>query len=499
MENGTPTTEYTTNNNWNNLDQLQNQYRQHRNERRLVDTPIKKETMAYLIAGHGGETPYNTEKTKEAQAKRNQKQKKTFTVPPGCTIVVHKHPYELSYEFYDMTNKLMLLPKEVINNPVQHKYEIIKTLGSVVFYEAGEECPYFKYTTIDCFPSEQPYTKCYGRIGSGVNNLMTMKDEFDRPNVSIARKLRYKDTTINYDQLDLTQNGINTLKMNEVINIISDMYRFSVYPTRTQISDYITKNFADLTDVVPENANGIAGYQPAMIKSILKGITLQDFVNPTQEFLCKEFPGVYYNFVCRYTEGTKNIDRLNTTLGKSQTTRNTLLYPVSAPKLVRAPAININTNTNTTPVSGHINLSNGENRPYTNPAIPYALQYLNLSKKGTNTRKNRNVNLLKTRILETELKRKKNIKNFYMNPKYVSNKKKALSNVYNEYAQEDEYYRNMGMEMPKNEVNRYIQRFKQYEFLTTFKPASNETNSVYVKQNGKWVKQGGTRKRRRNF
>jgi len=220
IENGTSATEYTTTNNWNNLDQLQNQYRQHRNARKLVDMPIKKETMAYLIAGHGGETTYSTEKTKEAQEKRNKKQKETFTVPPGCTIVVHKHPYELSYEFYDMTKKLMSLPKEVINNPLQHKYEIIKTLGSVVFYEAGEECPYFKYTTVDCFPSEQPYKRCYGRIGSGVNNLMEMKDEYDRTNISRIRKNRYKDTDIKYDILELESEKINKLKMNEVINII---------------------------------------------------------------------------------------------------------------------------------------------------------------------------------------------------------------------------------------------------------------------------------------
>jgi hypothetical protein len=94
--------------------------------------------MAYLIAGHGEEIPYN-----------NTNQKKTFTVPRGCTIVVHKHPYELSNEnnFNIITDKLLLLSKDIINNPVQYKYEIINKLGSVVFYEEGEQCPYFYYQT----------------------------------------------------------------------------------------------------------------------------------------------------------------------------------------------------------------------------------------------------------------------------------------------------------------------------------------------------------------
>jgi hypothetical protein len=451
--------------------------------------------MAYLIAGHGEEIPYNTENTKEAQEKRNQKQKKTFTVPPGCTIVVHKHPYELSHEFYDMTNKLLSLPKDVINNPVQHKYEIIKKLGSVVFYEEGEECPYFKYQTLTCFPSEQPYIQCYGKIGSGVNNLMEMKDEFHRPNVNQEKKSKYKDTTINYDNLYLSQDGIHTLKMNEVIDLLSDMYRFSVYPTRADVSAYITEHFAELTGVVPERANRIAGYQPAIIQSILKGITLQEFVKPTQEFLCNRFPGVYYNFVCRNTQGTKNINQLNNNLRKSQTIRNTLRYPaVPKPKLLRVPAFNINMKTNTTPVSGSIIQSNED--PNEDPSITKPLKIINARKIVATRRRNKAVNLLSTRLLEAELKRKKNIKNFYMNPKYVSNKKEALSKLYNEYAQQDELYRTLGMEMTNNDVNQYIERFKNYEFLTTFKPPSNETNSVYIKQNGKWVKQGGTRKRK---
>jgi hypothetical protein len=443
--------------------------------------------MAYLIAGHGGETPYNIEKTEEAQKKRNEKQKKTFTVPPGCTIVVHKHPYELSYEYYDMTKKLLSLPKEVINNPVQHKYEIINKLGSVVFYEAGEECPYFTYTTVSCFPSEQPYVKCYGRIGSGVNNLMEMKDQYDRTNISLVRKIRYKDTLINYDNLDLTSDALKEFSFDEIIELLSYMYRYSVYPTQAQVVTYIRENISHFYTTIHRNRSGstnrLNDLKREMIKEILRGITNQTFVNPTQEFLCKEFPGVYYNFVCRYTEGTFGINHYNRSLGKSQTTRNTLLYSKPKPKLLRHPVFNINE-------------ENEENQSNEDPSITNRLQIINERQNNITKRKNRTVNLLKTRISEAELKRKKNIKNFYMNPKYVSNKKEGLSNLYNEYALENAYYRNSGINMPKNELDRYIQRFKYYEFLTNFKPASNHTNSVYTKQNGKWVKQGGTRKRK---
>jgi hypothetical protein len=260
-----------------------------------------------------------------------------------------------------MTNKLLSLPKEVINNPVQHKYEIINKLGSVVFYEEGEECPYFEYTTVSCFPSEQPYIKCYGRFGSGVNNLMEMKDQYDRTNISLVRKIRYKDKLINYDNLDLTSDALKEFSFDEIIELLSYMYRYSVYPTQAQVVTYIRENISHFYTTIHRNRSGstnrLNDLKREMIKEILRGITKQTFVNPTQEFLCKEFPGVYYNFVCRYTEGTFGINHYNRSLGKSQTTRNTLRY--SAPKpIVRAPAFNINTNTNTTPVPGWIIQSN---------------------------------------------------------------------------------------------------------------------------------------------
>jgi hypothetical protein len=488
--------------------------------------------MAYLIAGHGGETPYNIPKPKDAQnaevenaevqneevenaeaqnpeaqnpeaqkkKKKNKSKKKSFKVPPGCTIVVHKHPYELSYEYHAMTKKLLSLPKEVINNPVQHKYEIINKLGSVVFYEAGEQCPYFEYQTLSCFPSEQPYTKCYGMLGSGVNNLMAMKDQYDRTNISEIRKMRYKDTLINYDNLDLTSDTLKEFSFDEIIELLSYMYRYSVYPTQAQVVTYIRENLSHFYTTIHRNmsTNRLKDLKREMIKEILRGITNQTFVNPSQEFLCKKFPGVYYNFVCRYTQGTYNIDRLNYSLLKSQTKHNTLLY--SKPKLLRAPAFNINTNTNTTPVPGWIIQSNEDSNE--DPSIRNRLQIINERQNNITKRKNRTVNLLKTRILEAELKRKKNIKNFYMNPKYVSNRKEALSKLYNDFAEVDDDYRSSGNKMPDGSVNRYIERFKNYEFLTTFKPPSNETNSEYNQlQNGtkRWVKrekQGGTRKRK---
>jgi hypothetical protein len=471
--------------------------------------------MAYLIAGHGEEIPYNTENTEEAQKKRNQKQKKTFTVPPRCTIVVHKHPYEVisNTEYFQMTDKLLSLPKEVIANPAQHKYEIIHTLGSVVFYEAGMECPYFKYQTLSCFPSELPFTHCTGRIGSGVNNIMTMKDEFAHTNRE--RQSQYKNTDINYDNIDLRADTLTTFKFDEIVELLSSMYRFSVYPEQQDISTFIRNalftwklsslpkgvRYADMGE--EDNINGI---ELEIIKNILRVLVRKDFINPTQEFLCKKFPGVYYNFVCRHTEQTQNINQLINNLNKSQTKHTRLLF--SKPKLLRAPAFKINTKTNT-PVPSWIIQSNEENKLNEDPSITNRLQNINNNIK----RKNTTVNLLKTRIVEAELQRKKNIKNFYTNPKYLSTRietiKKRIKEIDNEYVLESKREENLAEMFPniaetrsdfnlRTRVyqNKLKNKLKNLEFFTNFESPSN---SEYIQlQNGtkRWVKRGGTRKRK---
>ena len=442
--------------------------------------------MAYLIAGHGEEIPYN-----------NTNQKRTFKVPPGCTIVVHKHPYELSNEkeFNNITDKLLLLPKDVINDPVKHKYEIINKLGSVVFYEEGEQCPYFIYQTLSCFHENKDpfFTHCSGRIGSGVNNLMKMKDTFRR--TRRANQSKYKNTDINYDYIDLRADTLTRFTFDEIVELLSSMYRFSEYPTQEKISTFIRNALITWkTNSLPKGVkyndmgaeDNIKGIELEVIKNILRVLVKQDFINPTQEFLCNTLPGVYYNFVCRFTEETKNINQLINNLNKSQIKHTRLLY--SKPKLLRAPSFNMNMITT---------------RLNEDPSITNRLQNINAYKNNTNKRKNRTANLLKTRLLETELKRKKNIKNVYMNPKYVSNR---MNNAANVYAMEREAFNELYKKNPELWSNQSNLLNKEYQnkvnILRSIRNFAIPSNSVYNQlQNGtkKWVKrekQGGTRKRK---
>jgi hypothetical protein len=232
--------------------------------------------------------------------------------------------------------------------------------------------------------------------------------------------------------------------------------------------------------------DNIKGIELEVIKNILRVLVKQDFINPTQEFLCNTLPGVYYNFVCRFTEETKNINQLINNLNKSQIKHTRLLY--SKPKLLRAPSFNMNMITT---------------RLNEDPSITNRLQNINAYKNNTNKRKNRTANLLKTRLLETELKRKKNIKNVYMNPKYVSNR---MNNAANVYAMERETFNELYKKNPELWSNQSNLLNKEYQnkvnILRSIRNFAIPSNSVYDQlQNGtkKWVKrekQGGTRKRK---
>jgi hypothetical protein len=241
-----------------------------------------------------------------------------------------------------------------------------------------------------------------------------------------------------------------------------------------------------------DNINGI---ELEVIKNILRVLVKKDFINPTQEFLCEKFPGVYYNFVCRYTDQTQNINELINKLQTSQIKHTRLLN--SKPKLIRAPAFSINTKTNE------------ENKLNEDPSITNRLQIINNNTKH----KNRTVNLLKTRILEAELKRKKNIKNFYTSPQYRSTRietiKKRIREIENDYILESKREENIAEMFPniaetrsdfnlrtKVYKNKLKNKLKNLNFFTNFEPPSN---SEYIQlQNGtkRWVKRGGTRKRK---
>jgi hypothetical protein len=230
------------------------------------------------------------------------------------------------------------------------------------------------------------------------------------------------------------------------------MYRFSVYPTQDDISTYIDKKqgWIHQNRFLDKITRNHGSYQGKIIEAVLHGIKQQPNVNPTQQELCHRFPGVYYNLVCRFTEGTYDINMNNNQLQKSQTRRNTLRY------------------------------SNRNTRP-----------------KNV---KNREVRLLQARLLEAELHRKKHFKNF--TKKQISRAKEVLQQARNRRAliknyidNYDTHVHNMSQkgtneEIPdlqtiKNALTELDHEINTMKHLNTFVFPSNHTNSTYTQMTNK--------------
>ena len=404
---------------------------------------------AYLIAGHGSEPPPAPQPEEPSRIyDPTQPTPNRFVVPDGCTIIVHKQPYEWAEEhhYIEAVRALMTLSEEVLTHPSDHSDDIIQAIGSVAIYHAGDVCSNFGYTTQSCHAETN---SCDGLFGSGVNNLIQMKDAFSRG----MSQSRYKGVAI--DRLSLSSEYLQSFDSHDIAKIVAGMYRFSVYPTQDDISTYIDKKqgWIHQNRFLDKITRNHGSYQGKIIEAVLHGIKQQPNVNPTQQELCHRFPGVYYNLVCRFTEGTYDINMNNNQLQKSQTRRNTLRY------------------------------SNRNTRP-----------------KNV---KNREVRLLQARLLEAELHRKKHFKKF--TKKQISRAKEVLQQARNRRAlikdyidNYDTHVHNMSQkgtneEIPdlqtiKNALTELNHEINTMKHLNTFVFPSNHTNSTYTpvtNKNGK--------------
>ena len=202
---------------------------------------------AYVIAGHG------------------QELLKSFIVPKGCTIVVDRHIGESQYgpKLNENYNKLCKIDDYKLKDPVTYSSDLLSEFKSLAIYKEGEECPQFNYQLVGCHLS--PYYAC-----DELNGIIDI-DTFKQLSQCDIRRTHYSINDLNY---------------------VSSLYQYSVYPTKYEVEE--TLKSINLTT----SGNSLLG--------TLFGHKL---TNVSQEELCKKMPGVYYNFICRKTDLTSEINR----------------------------------------------------------------------------------------------------------------------------------------------------------------------------------------------
>ena len=209
-------------------------------------TPSK----AYWISGHGAEPNDG----------------RTFTVPPGCIIVVKVTPGELSYVFLDYEKQLSSMDKDKLKDPLKNTNYLIDNFGSIVIFKPGDQCPVFYYELVACFPSGD-YKKC-NTFGSGIIDI---------------------DTIIS-NQAEL----LNIPEDADISSYIANLYEKSIYPTKQQIQEALAK----LTLPLEENSWKSYTHIQKMHWILDK---IKKLWEVDQSSICNNLgTGVYYNFICRY-------------------------------------------------------------------------------------------------------------------------------------------------------------------------------------------------------
>ena len=209
-------------------------------------TPSK----AYWISGHGSEPNDG----------------RTFTVPPGCIIVVKVTPGELSYGYYDIVKNLDV---DKLKDPIRNSNYLIDNFGSIAIFKPGDQCPVFLYYLFTCYPTvpdpgEDRYNRCE-TFGSGV---------------------------IDFDKITKKKSGIQPVPEGDLIEYMTNFYDSSVYPTKEQVKDaFGTKTM----DNIPKDLK-----TPAKKLDYLYNFFLERACMIDQETLCRNLKGVFYNFICRY-------------------------------------------------------------------------------------------------------------------------------------------------------------------------------------------------------
>jgi hypothetical protein len=230
--------------------------------------PIK----SYWVGGHGKQIRPSVDKQEDGY----------FIVPNDCIIIVKAHSGSITYASptYKYFKKLIQMA-DGTKYPFQIKNNLIKKLGSVAIYGPGDTCPEFMYTLHSKLKSGRrvPYE-------SGIIDFDCHKDMKKLPSL-------FADAI----QMDITMSQTIT-NIEQWIAYYLQQYQWSIYPSQDDIRMIVDEQLQSINNTT--NGSIIKKLEP-LISDALDGIKIK------QSSLCRLFPGVYYNFVCRTIEDTHKL------------------------------------------------------------------------------------------------------------------------------------------------------------------------------------------------
>jgi hypothetical protein len=240
--------------------------------------PIVRE--AYLIGGHG------TEDTRYS----------SIVLPDNVYVVVKAKAGESTMGEDNLDMKLCELPDEVLQNPEKYPEMIYDAIGSFFLYKPGDECPNFKFSTVNAYLDSDIPT-----VRSNLSGIM---------NTSSIKKQYTKDKTV-----------LRYVYPRNELAFVKDMFTNDNYSFKQQSYQKNGKWSTKIvgTDIITECAehditlrNEIVSKEE-LVDTIYR-ITDLDVYNTTMynilftfgETELRTHGGVFYHLVCRYREGVSH-------------------------------------------------------------------------------------------------------------------------------------------------------------------------------------------------
>ena len=218
---------------------------------------------AYIIGGHAGELP------------------ESFIVPDNCMVVVRMLDSALQdlTIFTEYFRKICTeMDRNILKDPYGNISTLIDKFGSVIIYGPGDVCPNFSYNLLMCWKTikEERYGFC-SKTGSGIIDIDKLDDDNEVCKLEPWSVEQRTELDMKLTQLRIAHESYFT-----------SLFSNSIYPTPTDILERISyqKMFDDIYNTY----------------------------RVTQEQLCNGIPGIYYNFVCRGTDKSNAIKKLESNI-----------------------------------------------------------------------------------------------------------------------------------------------------------------------------------------
>jgi hypothetical protein len=237
---------------------------------------------AYFILGHGSNNIGDP-----------------ITVPKKCTIVVLAYTGELTYtleKFYNKIRKMNAININKLKDPVANYGFLLKNFGSVAVFTEGSKCPNFYYNLVSSFElTSEPFV-----------NVPKVNDTINKNfYYSLSGIIEVEDIPSTPIHNEYITAGV--IRKKTPAHFLSDLFMNSEYPTSKAARRYLShvecKNKYTQQEYLEKTGKTINDYKIYKYNDCIQTYKNEDIFKTTQQEICMELDGVFYNFVCRYVPG----------------------------------------------------------------------------------------------------------------------------------------------------------------------------------------------------